>query len=117
MNTGGDLEARIAATEARMTDIAQRLGQIEIAQRGHVESFNRIEATLKTMDVPAILQQQNSVNNRHGELLAKLKREQDSLRKQTGSMSADIYEAWRPAGAFLGFLGVIAMLMLLMMSF
>jgi small-conductance mechanosensitive channel len=67
-----DLGARIAAIETRL---------------------DRIDTALKTLDARNIPEQQNLLNKKHEKLLSEQKREIESIREQTRSLTADKYEA------------------------
>ena len=91
----------------RLDDLERRLAAVE-------SRLDQMGAALKTLDVLSILRQQQLVNRNHGEMLAKLNKEQDSIREQTGSWSADSYEAWKPINAILAVIVVIIIVALLL---
>jgi uncharacterized coiled-coil protein SlyX len=91
---------------SRLDDLERRLAALE-------SRLDQMGTALKTLDVSNILRQQQLVNRNHGELLAKLNKEQDSIREQTGSWSADSYEAWKPINAILAVMVIIIFFALL----
>jgi len=98
--TEGSENASPSADVARSDELAARIAAIE-------SRLDQIDVALNTSGLSDFLQKQQAAHEEHKTLLAKLKREQDSLRIQTSSRTADEYEERAPISLGLSLIGFI----------
>lgn len=108
--TEGSENASPSADVARSDELAARIATIE-------SRLDQIDAALNTSGLSDFLQKQQAAHEEHKTLLAKLKREQDSLGIQTSSRKADEHEEGQPILNALLNLGFIFFILLCLAAY